>query len=206
MRGEVRRGLLGLITVAAIAAAAAANAADSKGVYAVIGAGGIACKDFVAQLQKDKQSVAVADAWIAGYLTAANRVQPDTYSLSPVLGATPVLVRVAGVCEKNPNLVVEKVLGEILKRLAVARNKAQSPIIETKTGKYAASVTTETLIAMQTKLTDYGYFKGKPDGVYGPRLEASLKAFQKDQKLTETGVADAASVIRLLVELPKKKP
>jgi len=206
MRGKARLGLAGFMTVAALAAGAtAAGAADSKGVYSVVGIGRMACKDFVPLLQKDKQAAAVADSWIAGYFTAANRVQPDTYSLSPLVGVTPVLLRVAGLCEKNPTVAVERIVSELLKRLSVARNKAQSPIVETKSGKSSAFVTTETLIAMQTKLTDYGYFKGKADGIYGPRLDAALRAFQKDQKLTETGVADPPTVILLLVDLPPKK-
>jgi len=206
MRGKARRGFAALTMMAALAAGATtAGAYDSKGTYKIVGIGGIACKDFAAQIKKDKQVAIVADAWIAGYMTAANRAQPKTYSLSPVIQAFPILVRVAGACEMNPNVAAETILSEILRRLSVARDKEQSPVVETKSGKFTAQVTTETLTAMQAKLVDYGYFKGKPDGTYGPRLDASLRSFQKDQKLTETGVADPATIIRLLVELPAKK-
>src|SRR5215469_3197464 len=100
IRGKARRGFAALTMMAALAAGATtAGAYDSKGTYKIVGIGGIACKDFAAQIKKDKQVAIVADAWIAGYMTAANRAQPKTYSLSPVIQAFPILVRVAGACE-----------------------------------------------------------------------------------------------------------
>jgi hypothetical protein len=205
MRGKLRLALIGLVTVVAMGQAAPLQAADSKGVYAVRGVGGEGCKAFNDQLKKDPQATMAAASWIMGYVTAANRMQPNTFDLSPVLGPTPLLRLLAGYCEKHPDQGVEKAFSQILRALAVAHNKTESPIVETKSGKYSGSLRAETLIAMQTKLTDYGYFKGRADGIYGPRVETALKTFQKDQKLPETGVADAPTIIRLLVELPPKK-
>jgi hypothetical protein len=205
MRGKLKHGILGLAALAVLATASSAEAADSKKVFAVRGIGLETCKAFVASM-KDVQAQAVAAGWIMGYLTAANRVNPDTFDLSPIgaLNPTPLLRFLVGACAKQPDQGVERVFSEIVQFLAIARNHAGSPIVQTKSGKNAAEVRAETLIAMQTKLIELGVFKGKADGVYGPKLEASLKAFQKDQKLPETGVADAGTVVRLLIELKKK--
>ena len=45
---------------------------------------------------------------------------------------------------------------------------------------------------LQEKLIELGYMKGEPDGVYGQDCAASVKAFQKDHGMEQTGVADVA--------------
>lgn len=49
----------------------------------------------------------------------------------------------------------------------------------------------EIIRQVQEQLAAAGYYKGKPDGVTGPLTEAAVKAFQADQGLAETGIADA---------------
>nr|WP_272210633.1 peptidoglycan-binding protein [Marinicella sp. W31]MDC2876534.1 peptidoglycan-binding domain-containing protein [Marinicella sp. W31] len=44
---------------------------------------------------------------------------------------------------------------------------------------------------VQEQLAAAGYYKGKPDGVTGPLTEAAVRAFQGDQGLARTGVADS---------------
>ncbi|MET3599222.1 peptidoglycan-binding domain-containing protein [Martelella mangrovi] len=43
---------------------------------------------------------------------------------------------------------------------------------------------------VQERLAAAGYYEGKPDGVTGPLTEAAVRAFQTDQGIAETGVAD----------------
>ena len=50
---------------------------------------------------------------------------------------------------------------------------------------------------LQEKLIELGYMKGEPDGVYGNDCAACVKAYQKDQGLEPTGVADVALQERL---------
>ena len=46
------------------------------------------------------------------------------------------------------------------------------------------------LKAVQAALADRGYYKGTPDGLNGPMTEEAIRAFQSDNGLTVTGVAD----------------
>ena len=205
MRRKLWLGVFVLVAVFAVSSTPTVQAADSKGHFAFRGIGGQSCKIAMGQIEKDpKEAVAMA-SWLMGYLTAANREQPDTFDISPVVAPDALLSAVAELCQAHPDMPVESVFNGLLTVLSVARNRADSPIIETRSGNNSAPVRTETLIAMQTKLVVYGYLKGKPDGSFGARSEIALKAFQKDQKLPETGVPDGATVIRLLVELPAKK-
>ena len=205
MRRKLWSEFLALVAIVWMSPTATVQAADSGGHFAFRGVGGQSCKIAIDQIKKDPKEAAVIASWLMGYLTAANRQQSDTFDISPVVAPNDLLNAVVGLCQTHPDMPVESVFNGLLRVLSVARNRADSPIIETRSGKNTASVRTETFIAMQTKLVDYGYLKGKPDGTFGAKSETALKTFQKDQKLAETGVADGATIIRLLIELPAKK-
>jgi Putative peptidoglycan binding domain len=205
MRRKLRLVIYGLVSIVLMSPTAMVQAADSKGHFAFRGVGGQSCKVEMDQMQKDPKEVMIMASWLMGYLTAANREQSDTFDISPVVAPNDLLNAVAGLCRSHPDMPVESVFNGLLRVLSIARNRADTPIVETRSGKNTASVRTETLIAMQTRLVDYGYLKGKPDGAFGAKSEIALKTFQKDQKLPETGVADGTTIIRLLIELPAKK-
>jgi hypothetical protein len=50
---------------------------------------------------------------------------------------------------------------------------------------------------IQQALTDKGYFRGNPDGNWGPDSVDALKRFQKDQSLEEDGKIGSLSLIAL---------
>ena len=47
----------------------------------------------------------------------------------------------------------------------------------------------ETVKKIQRRLSDWGYYSGAVDGVYGARTEEAVKKFQKKNGLTADGVA-----------------
>ena len=53
---------------------------------------------------------------------------------------------------------------------------------------------------LQQKLIEQGYLKGSPDGIYGEDCEKAVRAFQKDNGLEVTGVADAITQSRVFGE------
>jgi len=50
---------------------------------------------------------------------------------------------------------------------------------------------------IQQALADKGYFKGQPDGNWGPESVDALKRFQHEQNLTEDGKLGSLSLIAL---------
>jgi hypothetical protein len=208
MRGMAGLRVIAVMLLAAVAWAAAPEAAavDAKGNYALRGIGGETCHALVGQLQEDAQAPIETAFWLLGYMTAINHWRPDTYDISPVLDASGMLTMLATLCREHPDALAETAATELLRRLAGARVKALSPVVETKSGAKVAPVRAATLAAMQMKLKQLAYFKGNANGRFNPQTEAALKAFQKDQKLPETGIADWVTVVRLLVELPGKPP
>jgi hypothetical protein len=188
-----------------VAAQAPAQAADAKGNFALRGVGSQACKDMLGELEKTPAMAPITASWLLGYMSATNRYEPNTFDISPVTDPQAMFNIVVALCKAHPDARVQGVANDTLAALGKARVKADSPIVDTKSGKATAQIRQETLLLVQQKLNERGLLKAKPDGSYGPQTEAALKSFQAAEKLPVTGVPDAPTVIRLLVEQPKKK-
>lgn len=50
---------------------------------------------------------------------------------------------------------------------------------------------------IQTRLKAWGYYNGSVDGIYGQRTAAAVKRFQKNNGLTQDGVAGAATLEKI---------
>ncbi|MGE0151570.1 MAG: peptidoglycan-binding protein [Reyranellaceae bacterium] len=196
------RGRLVALLVAAVVLGGAgpALAVDAKGSYSVRGIGSQSCETAVASAEKDANAAASLASWMLGYLSAANRYEQETFDLVPVTDARAMASVLVALCRKAPKSPVENVLVEMLRAMARARLRADSPLVETKSGNAAATVRQEVLLSMQQRLNQRGLLKAKADGTYGPQTEAAFKEYQKAEKLPVTGVADAATVLRMLVE------
>jgi hypothetical protein len=179
-----------------------AEAATEDGSFAIRGIGGDNCRDFLQRLQADERVPAVALSWLLGYSTALNRTQPDTFDVSPLTDPPAILRLVMAVCQQLPETLVDTVAHDLLMALAKARVTTASPIVETRAGNNVANVRRQTLMQMQQALIKSGHLGAAADGVFGPQTAAALRTFQDQQGLELTGVADSATIFRLLVELP----
>jgi murein L,D-transpeptidase YcbB/YkuD len=144
----------------------------------------------------------VALSWLLGYSTALNRTQADTFDVSPLTDPPAILRLVMAVCQQLPDALVDTVAHDLLMALAKARVTTASPIVETRAGNNVANVRRQTLVQMQQALISRGHLGAAADGVFGPQTAAALRTFQEQQGLELTGVADSATIFRLLVELP----
>lgn len=194
-----------LVVAAFTASADRAGAADAEGNFALRGFGAETCSAATARLQGNEAATGAALSWTLGYATAFNRIQSETFDVSPLTDATAVFRLVIGVCRKSPDSMVETVAFDVLRTLATARVTSSSPVVETQAGDVQAPVRRETLMQVQAQLVAKGHLSGKPDGTFGPQTQAALASFQKAQDLPQTGVADSATIVRLLVELPAQE-
>ena len=96
-------------------------AADSKGNYQVMGLGKSSCKAFIAS---DAEGKAFFYSWLAGYMTAYNRIENDTYS---ILGRSKKLANLEGwlqdYCHLNPTLDFSNAIHKLLIKLNYTRVK-----------------------------------------------------------------------------------
>ena len=63
------------------------------------------------------------------------------------------------------------------------------------------SVSNDVLV-MQRRLKEYGYFSGEPDGSFSDATRQAVESFQMVNGLPVTGVADGATLMRLMADSP----
>lgn len=182
-------------------------AADKGGQFAVRGPGALSCQALLDLKDADRPTFyQQLEDWTVGYVTAVNRTVPNTYDALVVQQPVVVPNMIAAVCKANPKAPIESVVYGILQRLQPARLEHESPLVVAKAGKLAVPVRKETLAEMQHRLITLKLYKGQANGEFGPETEAALRQYQKSASLQETGLPDAATVIRMLVEQPVSAP
>jgi peptidoglycan hydrolase-like protein with peptidoglycan-binding domain len=181
------------------------QAADPKGNFAVYGLGVQSCEALKAAADHDATITRRAlSSWVMGYLSALNRLQADTFDVSPVSVGKALSEMVLAVCTTNLSARVEAVAFAVLRQLSVARQANESPLLEVRNGNVATAIRKDVLVSVQAELIKLKLLDGTADGAYGDKSRHAVEEFQKAQKLPVTGVPDAATIVRILVELPAR--
>ncbi len=179
-------------------AAQSAQASDPKGNYIVRGIGARPCSDFMAAVSKSAQEALPYVYWMEGYLTGINRLQPQTFDVSPVTEAAIVSQMVRNYCSAQPTLRFETAIAQLMNFFAPYKVAEQSQLVEVTVGDARAALRQSTLKWMQEKMKAQGLFAGNPDGLYGSTTKDALLKFQKAAKIPETGVPDARTLVTFI--------
>jgi peptidoglycan hydrolase-like protein with peptidoglycan-binding domain len=101
----------------------------------------------------------------------------------------------------NRLLAAVAIVGLIGTPLAFAQTQTTPPSLDTSSGKMSPGgmsmqdagnvhATPDQVKQAQTELKNQGLYKGKIDGVAGPKTTAALHAYQKEKGLQQTGALD----------------
>ena len=199
MRSTKLSALAGICLFAGVSTA---HAVDPNGDYSIRGVGAQTCTTLTQSINTDPANMSlVAASWLMGYMSALNRTQEGTYDVSPVTDPGGMLQLVVGLCGQNPDQLVEAVADSIVRLLAPGRLEASSPLVDTAAGEFTAAVRQNTLARMQVRLEELGYDPGTTDGTFTPETSAAFSSYQAAESLPQTGVADSATIVKLLVPL-----
>lgn len=188
--------LVAAITSAISAPASADNASQQ---FAVEGAGRLDCAAFTAA-RADKGSAEYQRliGFVEGYLSAANRYEPNTFDLSPWHNAAAFDLILEKHCSEHPEEVIVSAIQKMVGAFRPIRIADFSPLIEVGAGENRAFVYQTILKRAQASLAARGLYRGSEDGVFSPQMRDALLAFQRSANLFETGVPDPATLWTLL--------
>jgi hypothetical protein len=187
-----------LMLVLVALAPTTAHAADTGGRFAVRGLGSSKCSDLTTVIgQKNTTLIQLYAAWLAGYVTASNRLISQTFDAIPSTVGSDVVGLVSVICARNPNALVETSTYQVLEALNAIRVRQDSPVVTMQEGGKTLAIRQEALTLVQTELASKGLYKGPADGKPSPALVKAISAFQKAQKLPETGLPDIDVLVRL---------
>ena len=72
--------------------------------------------------------------------------------------------------------------------------------VEMHNKEHRTTLPKEVVRRVQERLKALDLYKGSLDGSYGSGMQKALGAFQKQNKLTETGIADQQTLVRLMYQ------
>lgn len=167
--------------------------------FAVEGAGRISCKQFLV-LYKDQKSPNYQRimGFVEGYLTAANRYEPNTFDLSPWHNAVALGLILEKHCGSHPDDTLVSTLQRMVTSFRPIRVAKFSPLVEVGDGQNKVIVYDAILRRSQAFLKARGLYQGQEDGVYTPVLREAFKKFQQEKGLTASGLPDPATLWTLL--------
>lgn len=185
--------------------ATAAYGSDAEGKFAVRGIGGQACSVWTSIAESPDEAVRrdgilAFQAWIAGYLTATNRLKADAYDAVPFLDMINVLAITMNECKTAPDELAENTVARVVGAFDKAKVTAESPIVMVPDAGVEKPYRQETIKLAQQKLVDLGYLTAEPDGVLGPASSEALTLYQSENGLTSNGELSVDTMFKLLLQ------
>lgn len=191
---------LTVVLVALLACTTSLIAADSQGRFVTRGIGGLQCQS-LSSILGDAENQVQRDqfvAWIAGYLSHANRTTPGAFDVMPIQDNYGIEALAELLCRDNPTLFVETVVYEVVHGFASGAMTGPSDLVVIRQDDKAVDLRADTLKRVQELLVAAGHLdKAAADGAYGPKTRAALQKFQKSASIRETGLPDPLTLFLL---------
>ena len=185
--------------------ATAAFASDAEGKFAVRGIGGQACSVWISISESPddatrREGIMAFQSWIAGYLSASNRMQPNAYDVVPFLDMINVLAITMNECKAAPTELAENTVARVIGAFSASRVVVESPVLMVPDAGAEKPYRQETIKLAQQKLADLGYLGAAPDGVLGPASAEALSLYQSENGLTVSGELSVDTMFKLLLQ------
>ncbi|WP_028470226.1 peptidoglycan-binding protein [Neptunomonas japonica] len=166
--------------------------------FSIKGVGNFVCSRFVNDMKETGSTSAfMYGGWAYGYLTGENRYSKETFDLAPWENLETLTNYLHTYCTKNPSHTYGVAVLTMVDALRADRLTKPSPPIDLETEHGKVRVYLATVIRAQKKLYDEDYFKGKPDGAYGPQTRAAIEKYQSSKNLKVNGLLDQATLYSL---------
>ena len=174
------------------------NTADKTGKFSVRGAGLIDCATFLQEQKKKSPEYLMMGGWIDGYITGVNKHAPDTYDTTSFESTELFVEFTKNHCQRSPEDRLYAVINSIIEQRHKDRIKRQSQLVGVQLGEHGTQLYTETIVRMQEKLANKGFYKSRITGQFDSDTITALAAFQKTIKgYKATGFPDQATLWKL---------
>lgn len=135
--------------------------------------------------------------WIAGYLSARNQVDADTYTLAPWQTPDVLAGFLADYCSKHRDEIFLRAMIVMADALKADRLTRRSERVTVTVDPESADFFRATLLKLEQALAALDYDPGPADGVFDARTQRALRQFQDDRSLDPTGFPNQLTLFRL---------
>lgn len=187
-----------LFCLAFLGFASSAHASTKDGQFAVEDGGRVMCATFTKASAQKSESYHRYVGFVEGYLTAANRYEPNTFDLTPWHTPAALALILASHCKKYPKENLAMAAQRLVISMAPVRLASFSKLLEVGEANKKTVVYATILKRAQSELARKGLYRGELNGEFTPGFRAALTQFQTLAKLDPTGIPDTATLWVLL--------
>jgi hypothetical protein len=184
--------------------ASTAGASDSEKRFAIKGVGVAKCASFVQAYDERSSDGFLFAGWLTGFITALNQQLPDTFDLAPWQSTDVLMLLMRDLCGQKPDDQFYKIAGGLIGLLGRDRLQALSEPVEMANKDHKTALPKDVVRRVQERLKALDLYKGGIDGSYGSGMQKAIEAYQKQQKLPETGIPDQQTLVRLMYQPGKQ--
>jgi hypothetical protein len=198
LRLKIGIGALVLLSLALLLWPADARAETKDHQFALEESGRATCAMYTHAREGSPQATARYIGFIEGYLTAANRYEPNTFDLTPWHTPEAFALILDEHCAKNPTEALAMVAQQIVVAMMPLRLADKSDLVAIGEGSQQTIVYQRIIWRAQDELTRRGLYRGKRDGADSPEFRTALTHFQQLARLDPSGLPDTATLWVLL--------
>lgn len=186
------------LTVLAWLAASTAQAQVASGPFAVKGAGGALCSDYIEVARNSNDpSLGQYVGWANGYLSRLNQTDPATFDILPWQSSRLLYLLLADYCSKNPKVSYGAAVYALSRSLAAQRLTAKSELKEYRIGDINLGLYREVVRRLQQRLNLVMEQSLEVNGELDDATVEVLAAFQSRHGLEPTGVPEEPTLMQL---------
>lgn len=194
-----RHALKPIMMVGLLIMASAGQAADGSGKFYIRGPGSQSCAAYLAAAGKPEEHVRYA-SWLLGYVSARNRIEPNTYDFIPTEAVADFPNIVTVICKSDEKVSLEQAAHSAVTALTPMRQNSASSLVEVQADGKTVKIHQESLRTLQAALIARKAFNGRADGLASAPLVAALKDFQRKESIPVTGLPDIDTFIRAVIK------
>lgn len=193
------RAAMGAAGIALLLAATApeAAAASKEGQYAIKGVGQLPCSRYTEERAAKTDTYRLFIGWLAGYMSAYNRLTEDTVDIMPWQSLDLMAVMMDRYCQQNSDVPFLRATDAAVTALVPLRLRRTSELVYAKEGEQTVTLYRETLRRAQQLLLELGHYNGTIEGLWDESTHEAFTSFQEDKKLQVTGLPDQITLLNL---------
>ena len=191
-------GVILFLCLALLFVASTAHAGTKDGQFAVEDSGRTICATYTKASERKDEAYHRYVGFLEGYLTAANRYEPNTFDLTPWHSTAAIALIVNSHCKKFPKDNLAMAAQRLVIAMAPVRLATFSKLIEVGDSKNKSMIYATILKRAQSTLARRGLYRGEANGEFNPEFRSALAQFQTLAKLDPTGFPDTATLWVLL--------
>lgn len=177
-----------------------AVAASETGQYALKGFGRHTCEQFIENRANGTQTYRQYGAWLAGYMSAINKLSDDTVDVAPWQTMDVIAAYVTNFCTHSPKSQIVDAIDAVVLTLWDSRVRGKTVLVEAVVHGKTSKIYQSVLVQVQTKLTKLGLYGGDLNGEFNSETELAIRKFQSNRKLPTSGLPDQRTLYRLFLQ------